>query len=288
MPLLVDEAIVGEREKILAYGGFGTGKTFASGTMPGHVYHLVFGGPNELKTLRSPDFMGMYPDAAGKHYFDFVKESLGLRGTFTQANAYDWACDRLDEALLAEEKGDFRFDSLVLDGATGLRSFGMNKAIEITSDMASSTAKTALTRLKNHGIIIAGDNDWGAEQSLTMKFLNWCFEMDKHLLVITHEWRQEKHDRKSRETTVVHVSPLFTGKHRIDVPAMFDNVWRFTVSGGERSRVFEVQTVGDDIVDAKTRYGGLLGAMERNMNFEAAIEKFKEHQRQQLGQVATT
>lgn len=277
MPHPVDGSIVGEREKFLIYGGFGTGKTFASGTMPGQVYHLVFGGPNELKTLRSPDFMGMYPDAAGKHHFDYVKENLGARGIFQAANAYDWACDRLDEALLAEEKGDFKFDSLVLDGATGLRSFGMNKAIEITSDMAASQQKTALQRLKNHGIIIAGDNDWGAEQSLTMKFLNWVFELDKHLLIITHEWRQEKHDRKTRESTIVQVSPLFTGKHRVDVPAMFDNVWRFTVSGGERSRVFEVQTVGDDVVDAKTRYGGLLSAVERNINFTDAIEAFKTH-----------
>lgn len=275
MPQLVDDSIVGEREKILAYGGFGTGKTFASGTMPGEVYHLVFGGANELKTLRSPDFRKAHPKAEGHHHFDFVQEALGKRGTFTQANAYDWACDKLDEALALESAGDFHFDSLVIDAATGLRNFAMNKAIEITSSLAKSDAKTALKRLKDHGVIIAGDQDWGAEQSLTMKFLNWVFELDKHLLVITHEWVQQVQNRATREVTVIHRSPLFTGKHRTDVPQMFDNVWRFTVSGGERSRVFEVQTVGDDIVDAKTRYGGLLSPVERNINYTEVIEKFK-------------
>lgn len=278
MPSPVDDGIVGEREKFLAYGGFGTGKTFSSGTMPGQVYHLVFGGPNELKTLRSPDFQEKYPGAEGKHFFDYIKEPLGRRGIFTEAQAYDWACDKLDEALAEEEAGDFHFDSLVIDSATGLRGFAMNKAIEITSDLAKSADKTALTRLRKSGIIIAGDNDWGAEQSLTIKFLNWCFEMDKHLLVVTHEWRQETYNRASRESTVIKVSPLFTGKHRTEVPQMFDNVWRFTVSGGERSRVFEAQTIGDDIVDAKTRYGGLLQPVERNVNYADIIEQFKAYQ----------
>lgn len=274
-PKLIDDSVVGEREKFLVYGRMGTGKTFSAGTMPGNVYVLVLGGFNEVKTLRSKDFREKYPDKEGKLYLDYVKESLGKRGIFMQANAYDWACDKLDEALELEEKGDFQFDSLVIDSATMMRSFAMNKAIEITSDLAKSADKTALTRLKTHGIVLAGDQDWGAEQSLMWKFINWCFELDKHFLLITHEWNAEKHSRGTREVTITSVKPLFTGKHRVEIPQMFDNVWRFTVSGGERSRVFEAQTVGDDIIDAKTRMGGIIGAVERDINYTKIIGRWK-------------
>lgn len=278
-PQLLDDSVVGEREKFLVYGRMGTGKTFSAGTMPGNVYILVLGGFNEVKTLRSKDFKEKYPDKEGKLYFDYVKEPLGKRGVFQSASAYDWACDRLDDALEAEAKGDFRFDSLVIDSATTLRSFAMNKAIEITSDLARSADKTALARLKKHGIVIAQDQDWGAEQSLVWKFISWCFELDKHFLLITHEWNAEKHSRGSRETTITAVKPLFTGKHRVEVPNMFDNVWRFTASGGERSRVFEAQTVGDDIVDARTRMGGIISVMERNVNYTQIIERYKAYTR---------
>jgi len=275
-PELLDDSILGEYEKILSYGGFGTGKTFSAGTMPGRIYFLVIGGKNELKTLRSPDFVNKYPEKNGMIALDWVKENLGLRGTFKEAEAYDLACDKLDEALALDAKGDMPFDSLVIDAATGLRGVAMNKAIEITYDMASGKDKSALTRLRKEGILIPGDNDWGSEQSLIWKFINWCYELDKHFLLITHEWIDAKTDLGSKTTTVLHRRPLFTGKHRQEIPQMFDNVWRFSVSGGGKSRQFEAQTVGDDITDAKTRVGGVLDINMRDVNYEKCIEQMKD------------
>jgi len=142
--------------------------------------------------------------------------------------------------------------------------------------MATGKDKSALTRLRNEGILIPGDNDWGSEQSLIWKFINWCYELDKHFLLITHEWIEAKTDRGTKTTTVLHRRPLFTGKHRQEIPQMFDNVWRFSVSGGGKNRQFEAQTVGDDITDAKTRVGGVLDINLRDVNYEKCIQQMKD------------
>ena len=273
-PIQLDSSILGEREKLLWYGPPGSGKTFASGTAPAPIFYIVLGGPNELKSLVSPDFVRKYPDA-GPFYHTAVKENLGKHGSFVEAKAYDLACDALDIALAKDESGEMPFKTLVVDSATGLRGVAMNKAMEITYDMAKSKEKQALTRLREYGVIKPGDTDFGSEQSLIWKFINWCYELDKHFILITHEWQEVKKNRETRIDEILAIKPSFTGKHRTDVPLMFDNVWRFTPSGGERARQFEAQTVGDDIIMAKTRVGGVLPIIYRDVNVTDAISQMK-------------
>lgn len=280
-PQILGDEVIGEYEKFLIYGPSGSGKTFAAGTMPGNIYFLVIGAKNELKTLRSPDFRSKYPGKYGHIFYDYVKENLGRRGTFVQANAYDWACDRIDEMLLAEQRGDIpHIDSIVIDSATGLRGVAMNKAIEITHDRAKGKEKTALKRLQDQGIILPGDTDYGSEQSLIWKFLNWIIELDKHFCLVTHEWTETKSNRETRVTEVVARKPLFTGQHRENVPLMFDNVWRFHVVQSGKAQSFRAQTIGDDEITARTRFGGLLGPIISDVNFDDVIRKFKDWARQ--------
>lgn len=276
MPKLLDNSIVGEHEKFLIYGATGAGKTFCGGTLPGTIYALAVGGANEFKTLRSPIFLSQHPEKEGKIWFDYVAERRGRRGIMEEAEAFDIAGDCLDAALDMERKGDVHFDSILIDGGTGLRGAAMNKAIEITHSMAKSADKAALTRLREKGILIPQDTDWGSEQSLIWQFISWCFELPKNLCFITHEWNQTKMDRGTRELTVLATKPAFTGKQRDDVPTLFDNVWRLTTSGGKRSIQFEAQTVADDTVDAKTRMGGVLPEFWRNPDLSKAIEMFKD------------
>ncbi len=276
MPQILDASILEEREKVLSYGGMGSGKTFAAGTMPGRVYFLAIGGANEFKTLLSPDFRGKHPEKDGLFTFDAVKEKLGKRGTFTESFGYDAACDALDEALNLDLSGDMPFDSLVVDGATGLRGVAMNKSMEITYTTAKSSDKTSMKKYRDHGIAIPQDNDWYGEQSLIWKFVNWCFSLDKHFNLITHEWREVKKNRADRSETLVSLKPAFTGKQRDDIPTLFDNVWHFEVHGGERSRYYEAQTQRDDIVEARTRFGGVVDTMYRNVDYAETIKKFQQ------------
>lgn len=277
IPRLLTDEVVGKYEKFLLYGPFGSGKTFAAATLPGNIYFLVIGGDNELKTLRSPDFRRKYPKKRSTIYFDSVKESLGKHGTFVQADAYDWACDKIDWMLEAEEKGYIpHIDSIVVDSATGLRGVAMNKAIEITHDRAKGKEKTALTRLRDQGIILPGDTDYGSEQSLIWKFVNWLFELEKHFVLTTHEWLETKSNRETRTTEIIARKPLFTGQHRENIPLMFDNVWRLHVVDSGKAHSFRATTIGDDIVYAKTRFGGLLGPLVTDVNLEDIITKFRQ------------
>ena len=276
MPRPIDASIIGEREKVLLYGEGGVGKTYTAGTMPGNVYFLVFGGPNEVKTLMSPDFRKKYPKKADKLFFDYAAEPLGKRGHFKSADAYDQACDLLDEATELEKKGDFSFDSLVIDAATGLRRFAMNKAMEVNFHRATTgTAKTALARLRDENIIIPGDNDWMSEMSLTTQFMDWVFRMDKHVCVCTHVWQTKKRDRASGETIITDQKPLFTGKNREEIPTMFDNVWYVSSIEKGRGIISQIQTVGDSNTYAKTRMGGALAPIVRDPNLEEIFKKLQ-------------
>jgi hypothetical protein len=55
-------------------------------------------------------------------------------------------------------------------------------------------------------------------------------------------------------------------------------VFRNTVSGSGRTRQFYTQTVGDDVVAAKVRVGGILQAEnEKDLNLTDMIDRFKAH-----------
>lgn len=278
MPQALGNEVVGEHEKVLLYGMPGTGKTFIGGTMPGNTYFLLIGGRNELKPLRSPSFRDKYPEKEGTFAYDWVTETRGERGRFKAAEAFDRACDMLDEALELDRKGEMpgigSFDSIVLDNATMLGNVQMNKAIEI-NQIRTSSGNTALNRLRQHNILLPGDNDWGSKMSLMTQFVDWLFGLEKHILLIAHEWKETNFDRSSRRTTIEAIRPLFTGKNREDIPLMFDNVWRTSISGSGRSQQFEVQTVGDNTTLAKTRFGGVLSKIERDLNMRNVIERMR-------------
>lgn len=276
MPHPIDDTIVGQYEKFLFYGAPGSGKTFSALTGPPPTYCIVFGGANELKTARSLDFRNKYPELEGQLFFDHTVEPTGDRGHFTEATAYDQACDLLDEALNLEKKGDFQFETLVIDSATGLRRFAMNKAMEVNYETSKSKEKTALAKYRAHNIIIPGDNDYMSEMSLTMQFIDWIFRLDKNVVVVTHEHQTKKFNRASREVHVQGIKPLFTGNHREYLPAIFDNVWHFTPVQAGRGIQGEARTVGNDVVYAKTRMGGVLSAEERDVNLRSIIKRFRD------------
>ena len=247
-----------------------------SGARTNPTYTIVFGGANELKTARSLDFRNKYPELEGQLFFDHTVEELGIRGHFVAATAYDQACDLIDEALKQERKGDFQFNTLVIDSATGLRRFAMNKAMEVNYERAGAKDKTALERYRQHNIIIPGDNDYMSEMSLTMQFMEWVFNLDKNVVVVTHEHLTKKFNRASREVVIEAVKPLFTGNHREYLPAVFDNVWHvMPIPTGRGGIVGEAQLVGDDKTYAKTRMGGVLGATLRDPNLRDVIAKFR-------------
>lgn len=276
MPRPIEDHKLGTRHKIILYGEGGSGKTFTAGTMPGTIYSIVFGGENEITTYKSPDFKNKYPNKKGKIFYDFVKEEIGERGHFSDANAFDAACDFITEALELEAAGDFAFDSLVIDAATGLRRYAMNKAIEFNYGRATKKEKATLQRYRDENIIVPADNDWGSQMSLIVQFVEWVYNLDKHVCLVTHEWTETQHDRSSRQTSVIQRRPLFTGGNRTEIPAWFDFVWRITPQKLGQGIIANAQPYGDNVNYAKTRLGGILPPVIRDPNLEKLFAQIEE------------
>lgn len=283
MPQLVSDAPAVEHEKVLLYGPPKTGKTFAAGTAPTDIFILMVGADNEIKTYQGDDFREKYPDRSGHIMYDWVRETTDARGQFKEAHAFDEACDKLDDALELDEQGECPtpsggFETIVIDNATMLNSVQMNKAIEINYGIKrGSKDKTTLKQLRDEGIIIPGDNDWMSQMSLMTQFVEWLFTLDKHVIFIAHEWRETEYDRSSRQRNVTKVRPLFTGKHREDIPLLFDNVWYMSVEGAGRNRQYYCTTQGNKKILAGTRQGGVLRERIKDLNLTETFEKMKRH-----------
>lgn len=276
MPELLSEKIAGQHEKFILYGEMGTSKTFTAGTMPGIIYSIAFGGKNEFKTYLSPDFRNKHPEKEGKIYIDYVKEQRGKRGMFLHADAYDMACDLVEAAIEKEKAGDFTFDSVVIDAATGLREVAMNKAMEFMYGRAHDKSKTAMAALKDQNMTFPADVDWGGQMNLVWKFVSWLYDLEKHVCLISHEWTTKKRNRGTGEVEILTRQPLFTGENRKRIINMFDNVWHMEAEPAKRGIVGVAQTIRDERILARTRIGGVLPMYVKDPNLADCITKLQE------------
>lgn len=273
-PTHLTSEVVGRFEKFLIYGEPGTGKTFTAGTAPGPIYAISVGNLNEIKTLLGPTFKAVMPDQ--QIYYDVAEESMGDRGVFDEAVGFDHVCDLLDEAVRLDKDPteDFSFETLIIDNATVLGNYAMNKAMEVGYQTANSKSKTALAKLRKLNIVTPADNDWMSQMSLMGQFVNWLFRLKKHVVLIAHEWHETTTDRVSHTAKITSAKPLFTGKQRTEIPGLFDNVWRMDRNG----QFFEARTEASSHpfpLTAKTRIGGVLDADYRNPNLSEAIAKLQ-------------
>jgi len=271
-PQLISPAILDDNEKCLLYGVAGTGKTFAALTAPEPILFLAIGGENEAKTYFSKQFQSKY----GKKeiYVEAIKENIGARGKIIKATGFDLVCDALDTALELDAKGEMQFNTLVIDNATMLSAMQAHKVIEITSKGASADKDSAYEKFKKSGILTLYDSDYKAIQSLMWQWVNWVFSLPKNVVFIAHEYIDTVPNRKTQSQDVVGVKPQFYGRHRTDIPNMFDNVWRFQRNGQE----YEARTVSQgkpyEIV-AKTRVGGVLSANYSDVNLTQAFDRLQ-------------
>lgn len=279
--LLTPELVLGQREKFLLIGEYGTGKTQVALSAPDPIWAIGVGGLNEFKVRYSKHFL----TKIGKRevYVDSVKEDRGSQGAMLDNPVgFDRFCDVIDEGLEWNDKQGNIIQSLVIDNATILETYQMNKAIAAEYSIAGNVQKTTLTREREFGIRKPGDNTYAGAQSLMDRIVGWLFELPFHIILVAHEYKEwepvNPNNPNDRNKKLAGVKPLFVGQQRINIPNMFDNVFRHTVSGSGRSKQFYVQTVGDDIVAAKTRVGGLLAAeREKDLNLTEVVELFKKH-----------
>ena len=274
MPVPLTAEIMEDNEKVLLYGHPGTGKTHAALTAPDPIYFLAIGAPNEAKTYFSKKFQEKH----GKKeiFIDVALEPRDRMGRFKAAVGFDHACTLLDTALELDDKGKMEFPTIIVDNATVVEEFQMNKVIEISGASRDPEAKGKSTydKFMDEGILIPADHDWGGAQSLMAKFTSWIFSLEKNVIFIAHEHETTVSNRRTQSSDLIAVKPLFIGKQRSRIANMFDNVWRMSKQGQN----YYARTVPQDkpfTIIAKTRIGGVIPEEYANPNLSEAIKKIQ-------------
>lgn len=269
------EVVLGEWERILLYGPSGVGKSFTAGTAPEPQWWLTPGGKNEAKTIFSPDFIKKH--GKKEAFITSVTEDRKKGQFLDNPNGYDRCCHAVDSFLDWNEQKGAGVQTIIVDNATILEEFMMNKAIMAEYHMAGTTSKTVLAQERAYGIRKPHDSTYGGAQSLMDQWINWLRELPFHLVFIAHHYEVSEQISGTRERRVVSVRPLFVGQQRISVPNKFDNVWYGKVSGGGRSRVYGFQTQRNEIIEARSRVSLLDALQERDVDISEFITRAKEH-----------
>jgi hypothetical protein len=272
--------ILGQHETILLYGEGGTGKTFTAATAPEPQWWLTPGRKREIKTALSKRFIEKH--GRREMFITSVVEDRKGGQMTDNPTGYDQCCLALDGFLEWDYKEGIGVKTIIVDNATIIEEYMMNKAIMAEYVMASSKNKTVLTAEREFGIRKPHDSTWGGAQSFMDRWVNWLIELPYHVVFIAHtynSWEQIEHTRTRR---LVGVKPLFVGQQRTNIPNKFDNVWFARVMGGGRSQTWGIQPERDEIILAKTRVGGILDpSYEQDPNLSEIIEQFSQYAKEQ-------
>lgn len=261
----------------LLYGAAGTGKTDLVGSCGADSLYIDVGRSSETFHGKS------FTERRGKFkgYYEPVTESGSSKNYIVPdtAQAYDKVCDIIDSALV-QLKGKIKW--IIIDELTAFSRFALNKAMEINIGTNKSQASATS---KKWDMVIPGIQDYGAEMSLVKQFLagtiDLCKANDINIIVVAHErylYETKTNDKgvKTETDTVKKILPSFTGKKDTDaIPNLFDLVWHTEVMRSGDKYIYRVRTVGDDILLAKTRYGGTFKALETDLSFPDVIKRIK-------------
>lgn len=271
--------ILGQYESILLYGPGGTGKTFTAATAPEPIWFLTPGGRRELKTAFSPKFIKKH--GRREFFITSVREDREKGQMTDNPSGYDQCCNAVDAFLEWNDREGIGVQTIVIDNATVLEEYQMNKAIAAEYHLSDSKTKAVLTKEREWGIRKPHDSTYGGAQSLMDRWANWLLELPFHLVFVAHDYEVSKQISGTREREIVSVRPLFVGAQRTSIPNKFDNVWYAMVSGGGRSQTWGVQTERDELRHGKTRVGGLLDpTYERDPNLTEVISEFAKYAKQ--------
>ena len=261
----------GESWILLYYGPSKTGKTYFAGTAGARTLLINIG--DGLETLMAPAFTSKYPDAKNMIVVDIrEKNPQGV------AEAFDFVTDAIDLAL---KEFPHLFDTVVLDEATALRKYAMNKSMELNTE---ARTKGAMRAKRTEDFVKPDIGDYGTEMQMIEWFLGKYIplfkEHKKHFVMLAHERQTFAKPAKIGDDPVLkRVLPGFTGKTFPDqIPQFFDDVWHSEVVGGGTNVVYRVRTAGSESEIGGARHGGIFNTIEQDPNFLNMLERIKRAQ----------
>lgn len=176
--------------------------------------------------------------------------------------ALDRATDTFDEWMNESDQ----WDTLIVDSATMLSEYCINKALyQLDKHMDGFTE--SVQRSKSLGFRVMGRQDWQPAMSLFEDFINMVRGIDKHLIVIAHEYEET-----NEEGRVTGKYPLLIGQLRQRVPKDFDEVYFQNVEGTKKTPKYITQTQEDNKHIAGSRLG-FLDYKEENLTYETIMRK---------------
>jgi AAA domain len=231
--------------KALAFGRFKVGKTFGSATFPRPNYMDFDGG---IATLLNPDFVkrhGYKKDIEFEHFFE---KSVDKNGVVRSHNAFDDACRYFDKWMAAGMRD--KFDTWIVDSATSLSQFAMNKGMILLGGPGLSIASKTHQQAVNTGVVYPKMQDYGVERGMVTQFIRMLLTADKNVLVLCHE--KEITDDNGNLKAIV---PLLTGKGVEEIPIMFDEVWNVQRRPVGTETVVQIITQQTSILKVGSRLG---------------------------------
>lgn len=256
----------GESWILMVYGPSKSGKTYFAGTAGARTLFINIG--DGLETLMAPAFTTKYPDAKNMIVVD-IRETAA-----NSAQAFDQVAEAIDHALKHFPE---KFDTIVLDEATALRKFALNRAMELNT--AQRTQSNRGNRLDDY--VKADVGDFGVEMDMIEWFLGTYVpifkSMNKHFLMLAHERQIYRKPAKIGDDPVLaRVLPGFTGKTFPDkVPAYFDDVWHSEAVGGDENIVYRMRTAGSELELGGARHGGIFNVVEKNPNYLEMLKRIQ-------------
>lgn len=257
---------------LLAYGGSGTGKTQFAGSFGDRT--LIIDLTGGLKTLNAPAFTNIY----GK----FNGLILPIREENDLSKKPPTVIDRISDAIdwMLDNRGD-EFDTIVIDDCANLRVAAMQMAMQVNSDLGKSQS---LVSTRKYGFPTPAVQDYGLEMSIVSWFMQTltetCISRNKNLVVLAHERVEHgKAPGVGAAQPVTKIRPMFTGVNT-DIGAFFDYVWYLNAEGSGAQMKVVARTVQSEIIEAKTRDGGVFPERYFNPNYpeiKSALAYYHEH-----------
>ncbi len=141
------------------------------------------------------------------------------------------------------------WDTLIVDSLSALTEASIIHGLRENNRIEMSLS---WEKMEKGGVRPMKIQDWGSASILFMKFIHYCRNSGKNLVLVAHEYSEI-----DSEGGVISLSPKVIGQLRQDLPKDFDEVWYAKIKGTKSDAKGIFQTQPDSMRRLRSRIGCL-------------------------------